>query len=95
MRHVGVHVRERWPSLVGQSVMGLGYALPFLEPYRDEAMRSFAFMPAEQGVIHWPPRGEPSATALVDDRELPLPTGSLDRALLVHAVENSHHPARC
>jgi SAM-dependent methyltransferase len=91
-RALVTEARGRWGSVVGQSLLGLGYAPPVLEAFRDEAMRSLAFMPAEQGVIHWPPRGEPSSTTLVDESELPLPTGSIDRALVIHVIENTRHP---
>lgn len=86
-------IRSRWDNVAGLSMMGLGYATPLLGPFRSEAMRTLAFMPAEQGVVHWPPPNEPSSTALVEEEALPLPSGSLDRALLVHALEVSRQPA--
>ena len=48
-------------------------------------------MPAEQGIVHWP-IGDPSATALVDAPQLPLPDGCIDRLLLVHMLEPTEHP---
>ena len=45
-----------------------------------------AFMPAQQGVTRWPREGR-NHTALVDELDLPLPDRSVDRVLLVHAVE--------
>ena len=56
-------------------------------------MRTLAFMPAEQGVIHWPGQGEPSSTALVEETKLPLPSSSVDRVLLVHMLEVTEQPA--
>ena len=81
-------VRQLWPDARGQRVLGVGYATPYLRPFRDPAERVLAFMPAQQGVLHWPPEG-PGAVALVDETELPLPDNSVDRVLLVHAIENS------
>jgi SAM-dependent methyltransferase len=81
-------VRRIWPSLGGQRVLGLGYAIPYLRTLRDEAERVIAIMPAAQGVIRWPP-DEPGLTALADDSELPLPDLSVDRVLVVHALEHT------
>jgi SAM-dependent methyltransferase len=46
-------------------------------------------MPAAQGVVKWP-TANPSLAALVDEYELPLADSSVDRVLLVHALEMSH-----
>jgi len=81
-------IRSIWPDLRGQRVLGLGYATPYLRQFRPEAERILAFMPASQGVLHWPPEG-PGVTALVDEMELPLPDLSVDRVLLVHGIENA------
>lgn len=92
-RLIGARVRRRWHSVSGESLLGLGYATPYLKNFRDEALRVLAMMPAAQGVVHWPPPGEPSATALVDEYELPLPASSMDRVLCVHLLEHAQHPA--
>jgi SAM-dependent methyltransferase len=81
-------IRALWPNLSGQSVLGLGFATPYLRPFKGEASRVLAIMPATLGVIAWPP-DEARRVALADEAELPLPDGSIDRALLVHAVESS------
>ncbi|MGL5114666.1 MAG: class I SAM-dependent methyltransferase [Beijerinckiaceae bacterium] len=85
-------IRNRWGSGSGYVMLGLGYATPYLGPYRDEALRSFAFMPAAQGVVNWPSTGL-SASALVDADQLPLRDGSVDRIILAHALEMAHQPA--
>ncbi len=90
-RLVGRLVRERFGACCGQSVLGVGYATPYLAPYRDEAVRVLAFMPAEQGVVNWPPAGR-SAAALIDATALPLPDGCIDRVLLIHTLETTEHP---
>jgi hypothetical protein len=81
-------IRTVWPDVSGLSVMGLGYANPYLTPFRDEAERVISMMPAAQGVLHWPRDGA-NAAALVDEAELPLQNFSIDRVLLVHALEGS------
>ncbi len=87
-RLVGARLKERWPSVAGDRVLGIGYATPYLKSLCDGAERVLAFMPAAQGVVNWPREG-PNATALVDDGALPLPDASMDRVLVVHALEVS------
>ena len=81
-------VRSVWPDLSGQSLLGLGFATPYMRQFRSEAERVLAFMPASQGVMHWPPEG-PGLVSLVEETELPLPDYSVDRVLLVHGLENT------
>jgi SAM-dependent methyltransferase len=83
-------MRARFGGARGATVLGLGFAVPYLEGWRDEAERIIAFMPATQGVMHWPAE-QPGRTALVDDTELPLPDRSVDVALVVHELELSDH----
>ena len=90
-RAVARILRGWWTNNAGLSVAGLGYAVPYLLPFRDEALRVLAFMPAEQGIIHWPGNGL-SSTALVEASSLPLPDGCIDRCLLVHMLEPTEHP---
>lgn len=91
-RAVAAQIQRRWENIAGASILGLGFATPYLDTMRFDAMRSLAFMPASMGVVHWPGRGEPSSTALIEDVALPLPSGCIDRALLVHMLETSEHP---
>ena len=90
-RVLGEVVAARWTTLVGQSVLGLGYALPFLEGRRDEAMRTMAFFPATLGAVSWPADGA-SCASLVETDLLPLPDASVDRALVVHCLEATENP---
>jgi len=80
-----------WARLPQERLVGLGYAVPFLDRFRADTERTFAFMPAGQGAVNWPV-GEPSATALVFDEELPLPDASIDRVLMVHSLEFAENP---
>lgn len=81
-------IRMFWPQVKGMTVLGVGFATPFLGSFRGEAEQVLAAMPAPQGVLHWP-RDEPSTTFLTEDLALPLPDLSVDRLLLIHAVECS------
>jgi SAM-dependent methyltransferase len=81
-------LREVWPSVRGLSVLGLGFATPYLRPFQAEAERVIAVMPAQQGVATWPgPRG--NLVALADEAVLPLPDASIDRVVVAHVVETS------
>jgi SAM-dependent methyltransferase len=85
-RMISRRVRGLWPDVRGLNVLGLGYATPFLGPFRAEAQRVVAIMPAGQGVLHWPAEGG-CLTALADETCLPFPDRFLDRVLVVHALE--------
>ncbi len=87
-RVVLARLRSMWPDLKGQRLLGLGYAMPYLTVFNGDAERVLGFCPAAQGVIRWPGTG-PSQVALVEEAQIPLPDESMDRVLLVHAVENS------
>ena len=91
-RRLLVHrLRRLWPDLSDMSVVGLGYAGPVLGVFREESERTLSFMPAEQGVVNWPSAG-PSSATLVDETQLPLGDGTVDRLVLVHCLEMSEQP---
>jgi SAM-dependent methyltransferase len=85
-RLIGLRLRQRWPSLAGDRLLGIGYATPYLAQLAEDAERKLAFMPARQGVVNWPSQG-PNAAALVLDDALPLATAAVDRVLAVHSLE--------
>ena len=87
---VTAEIHAHWPSVKGETVVGLGYATPYLKQFSGEASRVLAVMPAHQGVTHWP-RGGPGRVTLAEETALPFDDLSVDRLLLVHAVENSEH----
>lgn len=76
-----------WRPVSGERLVGLGYATPWLNRFRSDAERTIALMPARQGAVHWP-YGEPCATSLIFDEDLPLPDSSIDRMIMVHALEH-------
>jgi len=87
-RMIRRRVRQIWPDVTGMRVLGLGFATPYLRPFMDESDRIIAAMPAQQGVLHWPDDGN-GLTVLTDEMELPFEDLSMDRVLLVHALENA------
>jgi len=84
-------VAQAWGSLRMLDVLGIGYATPYLTPFRHEARRTVAAMPAAQGVELWP-RGERVLSCLAADDQLPFPNALFDRVLLVHALEEADDP---
>ena len=81
-------VQALWPQCVGHNLLGLGFATPYLAPYHAKALRTLAFMPAQQGVLRWPEEA-PCVTALVEPLALPLGDGVIDRLMVMHALEMS------
>jgi len=84
-------VRESWGDGRSLDILGLGYATPFLGPFRAAARRVVAGMPAQQGVEVWP-QGEANLACLVGEDALPFPNAMFDRILTVHALEESPDP---
>lgn len=84
-------VREGWGDGRSLDILGLGYATPFLGPFRSAARRVVAGMPAQQGVEVWP-QSEPNLACLVGEDALPFPNALFDRILAVHVLEESPDP---
>lgn len=81
-------IRDLWPDVHNLSVVGIGYATPYLKIFRGEAERVLAVMPAYQGVTPWP-RQEKSLVSLSEETQLPFGDLSVDRILVVHMLENT------
>jgi SAM-dependent methyltransferase len=92
-RLLGRQIRVLWPDLSGMRVLGMGYAVPFLAPLSEAAERTCVIMPPAQGVAAWPP-DRPNQVAMASEDELPLADRSIDRALLVHALESAEQVQR-
>ncbi len=81
-------IRRVWPDLRGMRLLGIGYATPFLPAISPDTERTVALMPASLGVLGWSPEGRNIVT-LADEGELPFSDFSIDRVLLVHAIETT------
>lgn len=90
-RLLRARIREIWPNLRGERVVTLGYGVHLLRPFLGEAESLSALMPAEQGVAYWPREG-PNISCLVDTKNLPLADNSVDRLLMMHALEGESDP---
>ena len=75
-----------WPELRGQSVLGIGYAAPYLRLWREGAARCVAVTPAQMGATRWP-AGAPCLSCTAEEDALPFPDLLFDRVLLVHGLE--------
>ncbi|MGB0671017.1 MAG: class I SAM-dependent methyltransferase [Rhodospirillales bacterium] len=80
-----------WPETRGLSILGIGFATPYLGLFREDAARIMALMPGGQGAVRWPDPGpgrdNPCQVVLGDECHLPFADLSIDRVLLVHALE--------
>src|SRR6185312_17075674 len=81
-------IQRVWPDLHGMRLLGIGYATPFLSALSADSERTIAMMPASLGVLRWPNDGGNLVT-LADEAELPFADYSIDRVLLVHALETT------
>jgi SAM-dependent methyltransferase len=98
VRLLGRRMAEIWPDLSGQSLLGLGYAVPYLKLWsrqagREHGGRSIAALPEHVGLRRWP-RNHPSLTVSVIDDVLPFPDLTFDRILLVHELESTDNSRR-
>ena len=90
-RSISMALASLWAKMPNERLVGFGYAAPYLDRFRADTERTFAFMPAGQGAVAWPPM-EKAATALVFGEELPLADSSVDRILVVHGLEHAEDP---
>ena len=88
---VGRGIRAHWGEVRQERIAGIGYTIPYLGIFREEAERCLAFMPAAQGVVKWP-SNRLGLASLVDETRLPLADSAVDRVLLVHALEMADDP---
>jgi SAM-dependent methyltransferase len=90
-------LRERllamWPDLRNQSVLGIGFAAPYLRLWRAQAARCIAVTPAQMGATRWP-LGEPCLSCTAEEDALPFPDMSFDRVILVHGLEAAENARR-
>jgi SAM-dependent methyltransferase len=84
-------LRALWPETRAMTVLGFGFAAPVLRPFLGDARRVVGLMPAQQGVMPWPPGG-PNLCALVEETQWPLEAGTADRIIVAHGLETCERP---
>ncbi|NVK34316.1 MAG: methyltransferase domain-containing protein [Rhodobacteraceae bacterium] len=90
---IGGRIRKLWPDLQNRSLLGIGYAGPFMRPYLGSAERCVAAMPAQQGAVGWP-RESSNRAALIEDDNLPFSDAFFDRVMVVHALDHCADPSK-
>jgi SAM-dependent methyltransferase len=75
------------PHRAPENVLGFGFAVPYLRALLTEAQRVVAFMPAQQGVVAWPP-GRP-LSVLGEELSLPFADETFDMVVMVHGLESA------
>lgn len=81
-----------WPDVKGLSLLGCGYALPYLRPYLDTSECVIAQLPRTLDAHHWPDEAH-NLVVLSSSAQLPIETNSIDRLIVVHGLEFSDNPA--
>ena len=79
-----------WPDLTGQSVLGLGYAGPYLGGWRGQARWCIAAVPGDGAAS----LDAMSGCCVVEEDALPFADLSVDRILLVHGLETAENARR-
>jgi SAM-dependent methyltransferase len=92
-RLLGERIQAFWPDATRQSVLGIGYATPYLRPWREHATRCIALMPMQLGAARWP-IGAPNLSCLAEGDSLPFPDLCFDRVLVVHGLEAAENARR-
>jgi len=84
-------VLDIWPDTKDFNVVGFGYAMPYLKPYQKDSASVTHMMPVNMGMQHWPADSN-NLVSVVRDTCLPLETNSVDRIIIVHALEYMDYP---
>ena len=85
-RLIGLQLRQLWPQVAGKTIVGLGFAMPYLDVFAEEAAATLALVPAGSVVQRWP-EGSSGRLAIFQEDEIPLADQSVDCLLLVHCLE--------
>ncbi|MDE0781423.1 MAG: methyltransferase type 11, partial [Alphaproteobacteria bacterium] len=82
-----------WPDVSDMTILGYGYATPYLHTFMGEAQRVCAVMPDRMGVLPWPSRaaGEQNLTVVAREDEIPLLDLSVNRIVMVHGLESTEN----
>ncbi|MCC7259703.1 MAG: class I SAM-dependent methyltransferase [Alphaproteobacteria bacterium] len=91
-RVVRRHIARLWPEGGNDTIIGIGFATPYLRQLSGTPALTAAVMPGAQGVIHWPGAKKPNLSLLADEAELPFPDNSVDKVLLAHVLEHTDMP---
>ncbi len=86
---ISMRVREFWPDVHGQRLLGCGYAAPYVGLFmEDRPERCALMMPAEQGACLWPGGAGKNTVFMSKETEMPIEPASVDCVLLIHHLES-------
>jgi SAM-dependent methyltransferase len=92
-RLIGARLARIWSPAPGMVVLGIGYPFPYLEALSAPATRCLAVVPRPARIARWP--GEALGRVCQAEEDcLPFPDLSVDRVLLVHALEVAQSGSR-
>ncbi len=84
-------LRQIWPHLTGQTLLGLGHTEPYLNLWHPSAARSLTILPPLPAT----PRPVSGAMRCIADPEtLPLADLCIDRIVLIHGLEHAESARR-
>ncbi len=83
---------DLWGDGAGLSMLGLGYAIPVLEPFAKTARQTIAAVPLEHGPVSWAATERGNAAVSVGDIRLPFGDGQFDRVIVLHGLEETGNP---
>ena len=86
-------LREFWPALATENILGLGYPNPYLDLWRLQATRTISIIPSQLWHAHRPRYGA-TITATAEEDALPIADLSVDRVLVVHGLEHADSARR-
>lgn len=92
-KYIARKIAYLWPDAVNDIIVGYGYPLPYLERYHPRAEQIAVLMPCFQGASPWP-EDKANAVALTQADRLPLRDNSVNRLLIIHALEHSEDPVQ-
>ena len=79
-----------WPGAKGDVIVGIGYTLPLLRSFLEEAGLVASLMPRGIGAIYWP-ADTANHSVLIDEMQLPLRDQSVNRIIVMHTLEHAPH----
>jgi len=77
-----------WPPVKDENILGLGYATPYLSNFRSNCPRVVAATPVRQEKFKWT-FNELNLKTLFYELNLPFSDLSIDKILIIHAVESA------
>lgn len=84
-------VMKLWPSINEDTLLAIGYAVPILRQWLNPRARIVSAMLEEQGVVYWPKEGA-NISFLCSLKDLPIEDESIERVVLMHAIETASDP---